>query len=440
MNQLSPTAEWTVPAVVDRRSQTSPGLTLAYLTSRYPAVSHTFIFREIAALRQAGVAVEASSVNLPDRPASQLPKCECIEQSKVFYIKNASTRRIVSACLRTLVRRPRSTVAGFARALRHAGIDVKLVALWVGYFAEALILGDWLVERGFRHLHVHFATEVANVGYLVSRIFDLRLSLTVHGPDEFYDVTRHVLTSKIEAASLICCISYFTRSQLMKLTSPEHWQKFHVVRLGVDISEFTSQPFRLTPEVFEILCIGRLVPAKGQHILLRAIEEIFSLGHNIRLRLVGDGPDREGLQRYCAERRLTDRVILEGAVNQDQVRGFLQRADLFVLASFAEGIPVVLMEAMASEVACVSTNITGIPELIRDGIDGLLVPSSDEHALAIAIATLIENPAYRRRLAKAGRLRVADQFEMQKNVAQLRDLFCRYFNGLNHTGTHFRTA
>jgi colanic acid/amylovoran biosynthesis glycosyltransferase len=440
MNQLSPIAELTGPAVADRRGQASSGLRLAYLTSRYPAVSHTFIYREIAALRQAGVAVEASSVNSPDRPVSQLPECERIEQSKVFYIKKASTRRIVSACLRTFVRRPRSTVAGFGRALRHAGIDVKRVALWMGYFAEALILGDWLVERGFRHLHVHFATEVANVGYLASRIFDLKLSLTVHGPDEFYDVTRHVLTSKIEAASLICCISYFTRSQLMKITSSGQWQKFHVAKLGVDISEFTPQPFRPTPEVFEILCIGRLVPAKGQHILLRAVEEISGLGHNVRLRLVGDGPDREGLQRYCAERRLTDRVILEGAVNQDRVRGFLQGADLFVLASFAEGVPVVLMEAMASEVACVSTNITGIPELIRDGIDGLLVPSSDEHALAVAIATLIDNPDYRRRLAKAGRLRVADKFEMQKNVAQLRDLFCWYFNGLNDTDKPFRAA
>ncbi|HWE53370.1 MAG TPA: glycosyltransferase family 4 protein, partial [Bryobacteraceae bacterium] len=269
---------------------------------------------------------------------------------------------------------------------------------------------------------VHFATEVANVGYLTARVFGIELSITVHGPDEFYDVTRYALKKKIEAANLVCCISHYTRSQLMKLTSPDQWHKLQVARLGVDVRHFYPQEFRAKPPVFQLLCVGRLVPAKGQHILLRAIAELVSLGYNLRLRLVGDGPSRADLERYCSENDLNRTVTFEGAVNQDRIREFIGSADLFVLASFAEGVPVVLMEAMACEVACVSTIITGIPELIRNGIDGLLVPSSDEHALAEAIGGLIDDPQLRRRLGKAGRVRVTQTFEIDRNVNHLRSL------------------
>jgi colanic acid/amylovoran biosynthesis glycosyltransferase len=418
------TAEDQTALTSDEARRYPAGLRLAYLTSRYPAVSHTFIFREIAALRLLGVTVEASSVNPPDRPTNQLPECEQVEEARVFYIKRTPVHRIVTAHLRTLITRPLALLRGLGLILSHAGTNIKQLGRWVGYLAEAVIVGDWLRRSGCRHLHVHFATEVANVGYLAAKIFGIDLTLTVHGPDEFYDVTRHALAKKIEAASLVCCISYFTRGQLMKLTAPDQWHKFHVVRLGVDIREFTPQPFRPLPETFEVLCVGRLVPAKGQHILLRSMLELSTLGYNVRLRLVGDGPDRESLERYCREHGLEAQVCFEGAVNQDRVRDYFRSADLFVLASFAEGIPVVLMEAMASEVACISTSITGIPELIRNGIDGVLVPSSDEHSLTKAIVTLIDNPDLRRRLGKAGRARVADEFEMNKNVATLRSLFC----------------
>lgn len=433
MTPVIPAQMESAPAPDEIRSHPAD-LRLAYLTSRYPAVSHTFIFREIAALRLSGATVEASSVNPPDRPTNQLPEFEQVEETQVFYIKRASLSQIAKAHLRTLAARPWETLQGFRLALSHAGASGKQLVRWIGYFAEAVIVGDWLRRRGHRHLHVHFATEVASVGYLAARIFGIDLTLTVHGPDEFYDVTRHALTSKIETASLICCISFFTRGQLMKLTPPDQWDKFHVVRLGVDIREFTPQPFRAMPEVFEVLCVGRLVPAKGQHILLRSVRALSRLGYNLRLRLVGDGPDRESLERYCLAHGLEARVVFEGAVNQDRVRGYFRRADLFVLASFAEGIPVVLMEAMASEVACISTSITGIPELIRNGIEGVLVPSSDEHALTTAIATLIDDPELRRRLGKAGRARVADQFEMNTNVARLRRLFTE------HVASGFATA
>jgi colanic acid/amylovoran biosynthesis glycosyltransferase len=408
--------------------ETRPGsqLRLAYLISRYPAISHTFIYREIQALRQSGVVIEASSVNSPDRPLRELPDGERAEARRVFYVKQCSIAGVAIAHVRTLTRRPRGFFRGLGLALGHAASDPKRLVRWMGYFAEAVIVGDRLQTRGFQHLHVHFATEVANVGYLASRIFGIELSMTVHGPDEFYDVSQYALERKLDAATAVFCISSFTRGQLMKLTPPDQWGKFHLARLGVDLDEFPPQPFRFAPEVFQLLCIGRLVPAKGQHILLRAVEKLVSRGYKIRLRLAGDGPDRAGLERYCSEHQLAGTVSFEGAVNQDRIKQYIADADLFVLASFAEGVPVVLMEAMASEVACISTAITGIPELIRNGVDGLLVPSSDENALAEAIGALIENPLLRQRFAKAGRARIADEYEMQRNISRLRSLFSEH--------------
>jgi glycosyltransferase involved in cell wall biosynthesis len=253
--------------------------------------------------------------------------------------------------------------------------------------------------------------------------------MTIHGPEEFYDVSKFYVAEKIDAALFICCIGSFARSQLMKVSPSSQWHKFKVVPLGVDQEKFTPSrrpsvaalPHFRTP--FEILCIGRLVPAKGQHILISAVKRLVEENRAVRLRLLGDGPERRGLEERIAAEGLTNHVILEGAVNQDRIQGFLRNADVFALASFAEGIPVALMEAMASEIPCVSTMIAGIPELIRDEIDGLLVPPSDEEALTGALRRLMDQPEVRRRLGRAGRLRVIERYNLEKNVKALAEVY-----------------
>jgi glycosyltransferase involved in cell wall biosynthesis len=169
--------------------------------------------------------------------------------------------------------------------------------------------------------------------------------------------------------------------------------------------------------------VGRLVPAKGQHVLLAAVARLRASGRNLRLRLVGDGPDRASLQAAARRLSIEDAVIFEGAVNQDRIRDLYAKADVFALASFAEGIPVVLMEAMAMEIPCISTWITGIPELIRDSVDGLLVAPSDAEGLASAIARLMDDPELRARLGAAGRSRVIEKYDLRRNVARLADVF-----------------
>jgi colanic acid/amylovoran biosynthesis glycosyltransferase len=258
---------------------------------------------------------------------------------------------------------------------------------------------------------------------IVSKMFGVTYSLTVHGPDEFYDVPGYRLAEKVSTAEVVCAIGLYARSQLMKISDPALWGKIKVTPLGVDPSVFTPRAFRAESPVFDVICVGRLVPAKGQHVLLSAVSRLLAKGRVLTLRLVGDGPDRKSLEAAAQQAGIQDQVIFEGAVNQDRIRDFFEKADVFALASFAEGIPVVLMEAMAMEIPCVSTWITGIPELIRDSIDGLLVAPSDSDALAGAIERLMDDSELRRRLGTAGRRRVIEKYNLRVNVARLAEVF-----------------
>jgi glycosyltransferase involved in cell wall biosynthesis len=274
-------------------------------------------------------------------------------------------------------------------------------------------------QRGDRHLHIHFGGPVASVGMLTAIAWNFSYSLMIHGPDEFYDVDKFYLQRKVERAQFVLCISDYCRSQVMKASDPVHWKKLHVVRLGVDPEIFQPATPGDRGGVVEIVCVGRLVPAKGHLILLGAFANLRRQGHKIRLRLIGDGAQRSAMESFIAHEELGDCVILEGALTHEATRRKLAQADIFVLASFAEGVPVALMEAMAMEIPCVSTFVAGIPELIRDGVEGLLVPPSSEQALAAALESLIMNPDLRRKFGVSGRTRVKELYNLEKNTLQL---------------------
>jgi glycosyltransferase involved in cell wall biosynthesis len=398
---------------------------LVYLLSRYPAISHTFFLNEIRELRTQGFAVEVASINSPDRARASMPADEVEEAEKTFYIKSAGAVRAAAVAAKTLLQRPTVIGRGLAAALRLGRWDLKATLFASFYFAEALILGDWMRSRGHRHLHIHFCGPVATVGMIASMAWGFSYSLTVHGPDEFYDVEKFCLRQKIERATFIFCISNFCRSQLMRIAAPEHWDKMHVVRLGVDTDIFFPMRERPEPErAVEILCVGRLVPSKGQLILLRACAILRDAGYSLQVRLVGTGQDRKHLEAF-AERNCLP-VVFEGAKSHNDIQQLLGRADIFALASFAEGVPVALMEAMAMEVPCVSTCIAGIPELIRDGLDGLLVPASSAEELASALERLIVDPILRRSLGIAGCKRVLELYNLPENVGLLARAFREY--------------
>lgn len=400
-------------------------LRLGYLVSRYPGISHTFILREVLLLAPLGITVVPASINEPDRPPSGLTAEERAEAARTFYVKRAGIPAAISAAAGCLLRGPGLFFSTLLYAVSLAGADLRKLVYQLFYFIEACLLAAWLRRERLTHLHVHFATPASMVGMLAARIARASLSITVHGPDEFYDAPGYRLAEKIAACQFLCCIGAYARSQLMKLSPPEHWDRFEVSPLGVDPAQFPPRPFHGNPAPFQILCVGRLVSAKGQHILLQAAARLAGQGRSFVLNFVGDGPDRASLEAGAARLGIASQVHFAGSVNQDRIREFYQRADVFALASFAEGVPVVLMEAMSMEVPCVTTWITGIPELIRNGVDGLLVSASDDIALAAALASLQDDPDLRRRLGAAGRARVIDQYNLPRNVERLAAIFRR---------------
>ncbi len=406
-----------------------PPRSLAYLVSTYPTLSMTFVLREVLALREMGFRVETVSINRPDRAILELTAVEAAEARNTCCVKQHGLAGATVAELQTVFGNFGGYWRGVGLAFRLAGLDLRRLYLNLMYFIEALMVGQWMKRQGLRHLHVHLASQAASVGLFVRTVFGVGYSITVHGPDEFYDVERQMLAEKIASADFLCCISSFARSQLMKLSPYEQWSKFVMSPLGVDPEIFAPRQKPSTPETFEILCVGRLTPAKGQHILIDAVERLIQDGRQVQLRLVGSGPDEASLREHAAHSLARDCVVFEGAINQDRIRDFYATADAFCLPSFAEGLPVVLMEAMAMEIPCVSTYIAGIPELIRDGEDGLLVPASDLDALVKALASLMDDAELRRRIGKSGRARVVEDYDLRRNVERLAAIFAERVQG-----------
>ena len=410
-----------MPAAVAEKTQerlTTPAVRLAYLLSRYPAVSHTFFLNEVQTLRSLNFEISTASINPGDKILSVRGGVEKTEEQATFYVKQAGIWRALLAVADTLFRQPGDLWRGLLFVFRLGGSGIRFF-----YLIEALLVGRWMRERGLSHLHTHFGGPVSTVAMITARIFRVNFSLTIHGPDEFYDVRKFYLAQKIEAAAFVFCIGAFARSQLMMLSPVEHWSKLLVSPLGVNPQKFVPRRRDKTRGPVEIVSVGRLVSAKAQHVLLAAFQRLVAEGRSVRLRLIGDGPDRKSLEAVVSRERLQDSVIFEGAVAADRVPSLLENADIFALPSFAEGIPVALMEAMAMEIPCVSTVIAGIPELIRSGIDGILVAPADEEQLAGALTRLVDDPGLREQLGQAGRRRVKENFDLNKNVVRLAEMF-----------------
>jgi glycosyltransferase involved in cell wall biosynthesis len=389
---------------------------LAYLLSIYPATSHTFFLNEITELRKLGFTIDVASINKPAEAHSEL---EASALASTYYLKATEPATILLVLLKVLFTRPMVVLRGLRAALQLDGWNLPASGYALFYLVEALLLGDWLRRRGHTHLHIHFGGPVATVGMLTSMAWQFSYSLTIHGPEEFYDVDKFYLQRKVERAQFVLCISDYCRSQVMKICDPKHWAKLHVVRLGVDHRVFVPNPPIDRSGAIEIVCVGRMVPAKGHLILLRAFAELLRCGYNLRLLLIGDGDERSGLESFVRSENINASVIFEGSLSHEATRQRLARADIFVLSSFAEGLPVALMEAMAMEIPCVSTFVAGIPELIRDGVEGLLVPPSSEQALFTAMERMVCDADLRRNLARAGRRRVLELYDLQQNARLL---------------------
>jgi colanic acid/amylovoran biosynthesis glycosyltransferase len=406
---------------------------LAYLVSRYPAANHTFILREVRGLRARGFDVRVASVSAPDRESAALTDVEREEMNAAFYVKKQGVFGALRANARSFLRRPAAYLKGFFFALTLNGLNLSKLPATLFYFIEAVTFGDWMRRENLTHFHTHFSSTV---GLLARQTFPFTMSATIHGPAEFDDVRGFHLAKKVAASEFVCAISNFCRSQIMRACAPTNWNKIIVAPLGVDTKVFAPEVLRRNlPEkrddIFEVVCVGRLAPVKAQLVLIRALKIILDQGRAARLRLVGDGEDRQMLKREVEKLGIAEHVFFEGWRNQDEIIALYARADLCALASFAEGVPVVLMEAMALGLPCAATFVNGIPELIRHERDGLLVPPSDESALARAIRRLMDDAELRRNLAESARRRVVENYDLDKNTAKLAEIFKRHLAAAN---------
>jgi colanic acid/amylovoran biosynthesis glycosyltransferase len=403
---------------------------IAYLMSHYPAISHAFVLREIEHLRATGLEVDTLSIH---RAADEdlLSAADRAEAATTTTVLPTNAREVVSAHLVALARAPHRYFSTLALALRTGAPGLRERLWHLFYFGEAMVLLGHCRRARIAHLHAQFADSATDVAMLVTHYrrgkrvdgLECTWSLAVHGSVEFYNVDRHALTDKIEHARFAVGISDFGRSQLMRLSDSSRWDHIHVVRCGVDLAVYEPPANRSrSATAAEILFVGRLLHGKGLSLLFEAVAELRRRDLDVRVTVVGDGPARTEVERAARALGLSEHVQFLGAIGQDDLLARYADADVFCLPSFAEGIPVVAMEAMAMELPVVTTRIMGIPELVEDGTHGLLVAPGRVDALTYALDRLVRAPEQRRRMGAAGREKVRSDYDVARSAERMRSV------------------
>ena len=389
---------------------------LAYLCNHYPAVSHSFVRREIEALDRAGHEVHRFSV----RAAGDLKdEADLREAQRTEVILATGTARLFFSGLASFLSRPLRSCAAVAAAWRLSGPGADQKVRHLAYLLEAAWLTRRLNALGVEHVHAHFGTNPAAVALLAQTLGGPSFSFTVHGPDEFDAPATLSLGAKIEAARFVAAISSYGRSQLMRWSAPGHWDKIGVVRCGLD-PFFLDSPTRPVPaDSTEFVCVARLAPQKGLPLLIAACEWLHQAGEQFSVTIIGDGEMRNEIAAEIRARKLDQIVTLAGIQTAAEIREHLNRARAFVLPSFAEGLPVVIMEALVLERPVITTAIAGIPELV-DSECGWVIPAGSEEALAEAMTSALRaSSSVLQSKGSVGRERVRRMHNADGNAAQL---------------------
>jgi glycosyltransferase involved in cell wall biosynthesis len=394
---------------------------IAYLTNQYPHVRHTFIRREIVALEAHGVDVVRYSIRDSGRDA--IDPADRAEYEKTRVILNAGKWTLLAATVRQMLTRPVRFAKALARAFRFGRrSDRGVLRHWI-YLCEACLLRRWLAADGVAHLHVHFATNPAAVAYFCRILGGPSYSITVHGPEEWDRPEALSLKEKYEQASFVVAVSDFGRCQVYRWTAHDYWAKVHVIRCGVDEAFLNAEP-EPVPDTNKLVLVAGLVEQKGHLHLLRALEQVHDAGVDFQMVFAGDGPLRPVLEAEVRRLALADRVVFAGWQSNAQVREQLRSARGLVMPSFAENLPVAMMEALAMGRPVVGTFIAGVPELIEPGVSGWLVPAGNIEATAQAIMALLQASSQElTRMGQAGAARVRDRHDARKEASRLKKLF-----------------
>lgn len=391
-------------------------LRIGYLTGEYPRATDTFIQREVAAMRRRGVEVQTFSIRRPDEKHI-VGEEQREEHRRTVYVQETAAWRIVLAHLRLLLSRPGRYIKTLWLAMRMSRGGVRAMLWQLFYFVEAGIVAEAGRRLNLRHIHNHFANSSCSVTMLAAELGGFTFSFTMHGPAIFFEPMRWRIDEKIRRALFVACISHFCRSQAMIFAPYEKWSRLHIVHCGVDPKGF--EPKEHAGSARRLLYVGRLDVVKGLPVLFEALAKVSERHSQLRLDLIGDGLDRQRLEELAERLSIADRVGFLGYRSQAEVRKELAESDGFVMSSFAEGVPVVLMEAMAAGLPVIATRIAGVAELVEEGASGYLVPPGDADSLADRIDRLAVDPERRAAMGRVGRQAVAESFNLEREAAWL---------------------
>ena len=395
---------------------------VAYLVNQYPQVSHTFIRREILALERQGVEVLRFAMRGWD--ANVKGEEDLRERDITRHVLRLGVPRLLLGALAYSLRHPAAAARALRCAWQMSRRAERSLPYHLMYFVEACTLAKWLVEERVQHLHAHFGTNSTEVAMLAHLLGGPQYSFTVHGPEEFDKPRFLQLDRKIRHAAFVVAISSYGRSQLWRWLPAQEWPKVNVVRCALEKPFFMDVDAIVPSTAPRLVNVGRLCAQKGQLLLIAAAGRLAQEGLDFELVLAGEGEMRGVIERAVAERQLGSRVRITGWIDSGAVRNELLAARALVLPSFAEGLPVVLMEAMSVGRPVVTTRIAGIPELVREGVDGWLVPPGSLDDLVDALRECLQAPPERlEQMGRAARLRVQEHHDVDVEAAKLASLF-----------------
>lgn len=394
---------------------------IAYLVNQYPKVSHSFIRREIASLERQGYVIVRYAIRGWD--ADLVDPADIEERNRTTYLLEGSVLQLCAPAFQSLIRSPERFFRASRMVFSLSRGSNKNLLYHIGYFLEACRLENLLARSGVNHLHAHFGTNSAEVAMLSHILGGPPYSFTVHGPEEFDRPSGLHLAEKIERAKFVVAVSSYGRSQLYRTVTAAYWPRIKVVHCGLDKSFYEGKAVSAA-EGITLVCVGRLCEQKGQLLLLQALKRLTDEGIEADLVLAGDGEMRSEIEALIGELGIEGRVRITGWISSERVREEILASRALVLPSFAEGLPVVVMEAMALKRPVVTTYIAGIPELVFDGEHGWLCPAGSVDALAEAMKACLAAPAeVLAAMGEAGYARVTARHDADTEAAKLARLF-----------------
>ena len=395
---------------------------IAYLSGEYPRATDTFIQREVAGLRALGVKVLTCSIRRTGSAHHVGPE-QRAEFAATFQVQQQAKRplALIGAHLALLVRNPKAWFGTIGLAARTCPPGIKALLWQIFYFLEAGVLARYMQTQGVVHLHNHFANSSCSVAMLASRMSGIPFSFTLHGPAIFFEPHYWRIGTKMAEARFVACISHFCRAQAMLFADQADWPKLKIVHCGIEPERYARNDE--APRGKRLLFVGRLDAIKGVPLLLEALAAVRTSHPEAVLTIVGDGPHRRQLENRTRALGLESAVTFTGYQAQDAVADLLSKSDVLVLPSFAEGVPVVLMEGMAAGLPVIASQVAGVPELVEDGVAGYVIPAGHPDALTEKIDRLLSDPDLCARMGAAGRARVVEDFDAGTEAAWLARLF-----------------